>query len=139
MFEKENHEWGVKREIECLPYIKEILGQDVTHDIGTFNDFDFFTDYYNIELKSRTISRDCFDTTYTTPIKREKANKSNKPVIWLFSFTDGLYYLHFQEYKEIINKLEVEICNTRYGQRRNINIPVSILKPFDKNYFRVYI
>ena len=130
-FEKENHAWGVKKESECLPFIKEILG-DVKHDKGTFNSFDFSTKDYNIELKSRTISSNLFDTTFTTPIKRDKANKSNKKVLWLFNFTDGLFYLDFNENKELINNLQTDVYNTRYGERANINIPIKLLKKFDK-------
>lgn len=130
VFQKENHAWGVKREIECLPLLKEILGDDVKHDTGIYNDFDFHTKEYNIELKTRTHNSDCFLTTFTTPIKRDKANKSKKKVLWLFSFTDGIFYLDFQEHKETINSLKTEVYNTRYGERQNINIPCNILKPF---------
>ena len=130
VFQKENNEWGVKRELERLPFIKEVLGEDVKHHTDTFNEFDFSTNKYNIELKSRTISSSCFDTTFTTPTKRTKAKKSKKAVLWLFGFTDGLYYIIYNENKELIDGLKTDVYNTRYGQRQNINIPIKLLKPF---------
>ena len=134
VFQKENNEWGVKRELECLPFIKEVLGEDVKHHTDTFNEFDFSTNKYNIELKSRTISSKCFNTTFTTPTKRMKARKSSKSVLWLFSFTDGLYYLIYKEHKELIDGLKPDVYMTRYGERQNINIPLDILKPFNKSF-----
>ena len=134
-FQKDSYDFGVKRELEVLPFIEQILGNKVIHDKDTFNDFDFYTDEYNIELKSRTINSDCFETTFTTPQKRNKANNSKKKVLWLFGFTDGIYYLLFDEHKETINNLKINAYNTRYGERENINIPIKLLKPFSKNTF----
>jgi len=130
-FEKENHAWGVKKESECLPFIKKILGDDVKHNKETFNSFDFSTKDFNIELKSRRIDSNVFDTTFSTLIKRDKANKSIKKVLWLFNFTDGLFYLDFTENKEVINSLKTDVVNTRYGERANINIPINLLKKWD--------
>lgn len=135
VFQKENNEWGVKRELECLPFIKEVLKEDVKHHKNTYNKFDFSTNKYNIELKSRTVSSSCFDTTFTTPIKRTKAKKSFKPVLWIFNFTDGLYYIIYNDNKDLINGLKPEIYNTKFGERENINIPIKNLKPFKEGDF----
>ena len=51
-FNKTEYDWGIKKELECLPFISEVL-DDVIHNKETYNDFDYYTDTYNIELKSR--------------------------------------------------------------------------------------
>lgn len=135
VFFKENHDWGIKKEIECLPYLKEIINEEVIHDTGIFNKFDYHTKSYDIELKSRTIQSTDFETTFTTPTKRTKANNSNKKILWLFSFTDGLFFLNYTDHKKLINSLKIETYNTRFGERQNINIPINILKPFNEETF----
>jgi hypothetical protein len=127
-FNKTEYEWGIKKELECLPFISEVL-DDVIHNKETYNDFDYYTDTYNIELKSRRNKKDTYSTTITTKIKRDKAIKSKKKVLWIFNFTDGLYYLNYEDHKDTLNNLPVEKFFTRNGIRYNIEIPVSILSP----------
>lgn len=127
-FNKTEYDWGIKKELECLPFISEVL-DDVIHNKETYNDFDYYTDTYDIELKSRRNKKDTYSTTITTKIKRDKANKSKKKVLWIFNFTDGLYYLNYEDHKDTLNNLPVEKFFTRNGIRYNIEIPVSILSP----------
>lgn len=127
-FNKTEYEWGIKKELECLPFISEVL-DDVIHNKETYNDFDYYTDTYDIELKSRRNKKDTYSTTITTKIKRDKAIKSKKKVLWIFNFTDGLYYLNYEDHKDTLNNLPVEKFFTRNGIRYNIEIPVSILSP----------
>ena len=125
-FNKTEYDWGIKKELECLPFISEVL-DDVIHNKETYNDFDYYTDTYNIELKSRRNKKDTYSTTITTKIKRDKAIKSKKKVLWIFNFTDGLYYLNYEDHKDTLNNLPVEKFFTRNGIRYNIEIPVAIL------------
>lgn len=127
-FNKTEYDWGIKKELECLPFISEVL-DDVIHNKETYNDFDYYTDTYDIELKSRRNKKDTYSTTITTKIKRDKAIKSKKKVLWIFNFTDGLYYLNYEDHKDTLNNLPVEKFFTRNGIRYNIEIPVSILSP----------
>lgn len=127
-FNKTEYDWGIKKELECLPFISEVL-DDVIHNKETYNDFDYYTDTYDIELKSRRNKKDTYSTTITTKIKRDKAIKSKKKVLWIFNFTDGLYYLNYEDHKDTINNLPVEKFFTRNGIRYNIEIPVTILSP----------
>ena len=127
-FNKTEYDWGIKKELECLPFISEVL-DDVIHNKETYNDFDYYTDTYDIELKSRRNKKDTYSTTITTKIKRDKAIKSKKKVLWIFNFTDGLYYLNYEDHKDTINNLQVEKFFTRNGIRYNIEIPVTILSP----------
>ncbi len=127
-FNKTEYDWGIKKELECLPFISEVL-DDVIHNKETYNDFDYYTDTYDIELKSRRNKKDTYSTTITTKIKRDKAIKSKKKVLWIFNFTDGLYYLNYEDHKDTLNNLPVEKFFTRNGIRYNIEIPVAILSP----------
>lgn len=127
-FNKTEYDWGIKKELECLPFISEVL-DDVIHNKETYNDFDYYTDTYDIELKSRRNKKDTYSTTITTKIKRDKAIKSKKKVLWIFNFTDGLYYLNYEDHKDTLNNLPVEKFFTRNGIRYNIEIPVDILSP----------
>jgi hypothetical protein len=127
-FNKTEYDWGIKKELECLPFISEVL-DDVIHNKETYNDFDYYSDTYDIELKSRRNKKDTYSTTITTKIKRDKAIKSKKKVLWIFNFTDGLYYLNYEDHKDTINNLPVEKFFTRNGIRYNIEIPVTILSP----------
>jgi len=127
-FNKTEYDWGIKKELECLPFISEVL-DDVIHNKETYNDFDYYTDTYDIELKSRRNKKDTYSTTITTKIKRDKAIKSKKKVLWIFNFTDGLYYLNYEDHKDTLNNLPVEKFFTRNGIRYNIEIPVTILSP----------
>ena len=73
-------EFGHKEEIR----IKEILEK--------YNPFDYENDKYLIELKSRRINHDKYDTAMINYSKLLRTSKSEKERIIVFNYEDGLFY-----------------------------------------------
>ena len=132
MFFKENNEFGVKSETESLPLINKFFNTKLKHNKeDIFSNFDFENEDYVIEMKTRKLASDKYSTTFITEKKRRDANKEEREVIWVFKYTDGLFYLNFNENKDRINDLPTNTVNTFYGVRTNIDIPISLLIKFE--------
>ena len=90
---KTDYEFGKSKELSILNTIKEYFNDpDIKQSSNTYERYDFIGN--NIyELKSRN----CNYSTYpTTLLPKSKIIKTDKPQIFLFNFTDGLYYIKYE-------------------------------------------
>lgn len=84
---------GKKEEEKILPIIRKHFNKDIKPTIKTNHTFDFYDeDECFYELKKRNNRHNTFPTTIIG------INKiSNKKLILLFSFSDGLYYIKYNK------------------------------------------
>jgi hypothetical protein len=114
---------GIDSQKKVLPIIKDFFKRDIQPTEDKYNPFDFKDETYNYELKTRTNSLKQYPTTMTTK------NKCVPNTIMLFQFTDGLYYIEYDEEK--FKKYDTQNY-TRYeykNPREHIYIPIGDLLP----------
>ena len=100
-----SYTFGKNNEIIVLPLITTHFQREIKEYKEQYSKFDFFDDEYDYELKSRTNKYKTYPTTMIT------ANKvsGNKKKIFLFYFTDGLYYIEYN--KEIFDNYEIKMVS----------------------------
>ena len=87
-----SYKFGKQQEIKILPLIEEYFDDNITQTTEQYAEYDFTSDYYNFELKSR---KNNFNTYPTTMITSNKLKENEKQLILLFNFTDSLYYIKY--------------------------------------------
>lgn len=82
-------EFGHKEEIRIKKILEEYFGE--LKILDKYNPFDFENDDYLIELKSRRINHDKYDTAMVNYSKLLRTANSNKIRMIVFNYEDGIY------------------------------------------------
>jgi len=93
---KLSYAYGKAQESRIHPVIKDFFKKDIQQSVGQYDKYDFFDGDTNYEVKSRTNNYSKYPTTMITFNKCCNCDK-DKELILLFNFTDGLYYIKFDE------------------------------------------
>jgi hypothetical protein len=117
---------GLKKEGEVLPIIKTYFDRDIQKCTERYAKYDFFDEKYKYELKSRNNTYDKYPTTLIC------ADKTCKRIIFLFHFTDGLYYIKYRKSKFNTFEKKMFVRNKRSDyddlEKEYIYIPIEHLK-----------
>ena len=125
-FYTSSYQQGVKGEGQVLPIIQEHFGRDIVPINGTFSQHDYECEKYTYELKSRTNHKDKFGDTV---IGLDKFRNLTKPLIVLFSFSDCLCYIEYNESQFAHYKKSVfgRIDRSYEEAKAHVHIPVADL------------
>ena len=85
--------FGRQQEIVLLPRLNEFFKDDIKPTTDKFHKYDFEGSKYIYELKSRNCTMEQYPTTL---LPADKVIKTKKQ-IFLFNFTNGLYYIEYDE------------------------------------------
>lgn len=101
-FEQE-YKKAIESEKEVLPIIRDYFKRDIKATKERYSKFDYHDLEYKYELKTRTNKYNSFQTTII------ETNKiiENLKIIFLFRFTDGLYFIEYK--KELFNTFEKQL------------------------------
>jgi hypothetical protein len=118
---QQRYEIGKSSEGEVLPIIKEFFKDNtIEPTINKLDRYDYKSKSKNFELKTRTNKYNDYPTTM---IGLDKCEINS---ILLFKYTDGLYYIEYNE--EQFKKYQIKKF-TKYVQKKDyIYIPISDLK-----------
>ena len=95
---------GKRAEERILPLLEPFLGALIRIPQETHN-FDFEGEFVWVELKERTCRKDYYDTTVVPYCKIKWAETADKPCYFVFSFTDGIYWIKYE--KSLFDTYEV--------------------------------
>lgn len=130
---KNDLHFGKKCEQKILPVITKFFNDEIEMSKNQYSTYDFIGKKYIYELKSRTNKYLDFDTTLIP--EKKILNRKNDNIIFLFYFTDGLYYIKFDKKKFNIYKKDLFCRNARidYNDMPSLYyyIPVTDLKKID--------
>jgi hypothetical protein len=119
---KDELQTGLKMQEIVLPIINNYFNRDIKPTQGRYNKYDYIDDKYSYELKSRTNEYNKYPTTLIG------LDKIGPNTIFLFYFTDGLYYIEYD--KQLFDTFEIKdfVRNVRYGKidkpKKYIYIPI---------------
>lgn len=118
--------FGLKKEDELLPIIRTFFDRDIQKSTNKFERFDFVDEKYKYELKSRQNEYNKYPTTLIP------ADKICKRIIFLFNFTNGLYYIKYRKSKFNTFERKMFVRNQRSDfndlEKEYIYIPIDKLK-----------
>jgi hypothetical protein len=125
---KQDYAFGKSKEVEVLSSVRRHFADDVDSSVDNFSIYDFRGRTFHYELKSRTNALNAYPTTLL-PCDKVFTDRQ----IFLFNFTDGLYYIEYN--KELFDTFEtkqiVRNKRTDYVDKPKMYyyIPVSALLP----------
>ena len=128
---KKDYSFGKIKEVEVYAIIKERFNDNIIQSENKFEKFDFKGDKYYYELKSRNNKYADYPTTLI-----EKAKIFADNIVFLFNFTDGLYYIRYSQKK--FSKFECKefVRHKRFDfvdkPRPYYFIPIEKLKKIEK-------
>jgi len=99
--------FGDIKELELLETIQDKFNTSLKKVSNNNFVFDFSCDNCYVELKSRRNTHDKYPDTMVGKNKLDFAEKSDRTVIFCFSFTDGIYYWKY-------NKEDIENGNVEF-------------------------
>jgi len=122
-----SYKFGKAQEVRILPIIKEYFKTEIQATKNQYDKYDFTDPNTNYEVKSRTNKYNRYPTTMITMNKCCKCDKGSD-LILLFNFTDGLYFIKFDEEKfrtyqtALFSRLQEE-----WDEKEHIYIPIADL------------
>jgi vesicle coat complex subunit len=130
------YEYGKQNEDNVLPLIKEHFNSDsIEPTTEKYDRFDYIDNKNKIyyELYTRTNSYNTYPTTllYSKKIIKD----TNYKQIFLYNFTDGLYYIEYN--KQIFNKFEKTLIKQNRTDMKDpvkniILVPINLLNLIKK-------
>lgn len=123
MHYKDSYELGKKNEIIVLDIIKEFWNdRDIIQSLDRWSKYDYSDQQYTYELKTRTNNYSRYNTTMIT------CNKLENNRILLFSYTDGLYYIEYDEDKfKTYETRSFSRANIEIDEKMHVYIPIQDL------------
>jgi hypothetical protein len=100
---EQEYKKGIESEKEVLPIIRDYFKRDIKLTKERYSKFDYYDLEYKYELKTRTNKYNSFPTTII------ETNKiiDNLKIIFLFRFTNGLYFIEYE--KELFDTFEKDL------------------------------
>lgn len=118
--------YGLRSETEIKAVLEKHFGRLNTSD--RYCPYDFYNDTYIIELKTRKCAYDTYPTTMITSNKLCMA--PNKKLILCFKFTDGIYYIEYNE--SLFSNFERKMfsrAKLKWDEKPHAYIPIQYLTP----------
>lgn len=119
--------FGKKSEDQLLGKIENFFKDNIKAIQKRMAVYDYEGDTNIYELKSRTNSYRAYNTTL---LGYNKIINSNKSQIFLFSFTDGLYYIKYDD--ELFNTFEKKLFVRNQRSDYNDTLKPYVFIPIDK-------
>jgi hypothetical protein len=110
-----DYQYGRGKEGEILDKMNEFFNDNIKQTTERYDTKDYLGEKYKYELKSRRIKYKAYNTTI---IPTDKIKEGNN-YVFLFNFTDGLYYIYYDE--EIFKTFRKDVFERRDGGQNNPN------------------
>lgn len=125
---KADLELGDKGEKEVMPILAKHFGEELIKTVDTYCPYDFeaVQSKTRYELKTRR----CNYNTYSTTIIPVNKVQGPEPICFVFSFSDGLYYIYYNEH--LFNTFKIKQVRTQrdgvWGQSKaHYEIEINLL------------
>nr|WPF46640.1 MAG: hypothetical protein [Lake Baikal virophage 8] len=129
---KHSYKFGKEQELKIHPIIRDFFKSDIKHSQNQYDKYDFYDETTNYELKSRTNPYSKYPTTMITMNKCCRCDEG-KELILLFNFTDGLYFVKFddEQFKKYPTQMFSRL-NETHDEKEHIYIPIPDLTLIQK-------
>lgn len=88
--------FGIKSENDNIKLISSFFNQEFKKT-SLYHPIDFISDTHYLEIKSRTVEYNKYPTTLLPLSKINYIKRYPKPAIFVFIFTDNIYYINYDE------------------------------------------
>jgi hypothetical protein len=88
-----DYQFGTKNEVSVINYLEKYFRENITKSKDRYCAYDAFSENTKYEIKSR---RNKYSTYPTTIVAVNKIRTTGR-LVFVFHFTDGLYYIEYSE------------------------------------------
>jgi hypothetical protein len=120
------YKFGLKSELECSELICNQF--NVKKNLSRWATFDFESDEYLVELKTRRCKSSQYRDVMMNSPKIDKARETNKKVIFIYNFYDGIYYWEFDKSVELRHDMNGRSDRGVYEEQLMYYIPINIMR-----------
>jgi|688.fasta_scaffold12702_7 hypothetical protein len=126
IFYPTDYKFGTEQENVLLPLLQNYFSRDIKKSADRYAKHDFYDNEYNYEVKSRTNTYSKYPTTMIT----EDKICGEKKLILLFNFTDGLYFIEYNEERfATYDRQMFSRANIEWNKKSHVYIPIDELQP----------
>lgn len=127
-----SYRFGKQQESKILPVIIQYFKKEITPTTRQYAKYDFYDENTNYEAKSRTNKYDKYDSTMITMNKCCKCDMA-KDLILLFNFTDGLYFIKYNEEQfSKYYRCHFSRAGEDWDEKEHIYIPITDLSLIER-------
>ena len=124
VFYENDYKFGIKEEELIHSTLKTFFKRDIKRSEDEKAKHDYYDDEYNYEVKSRTNNYSLYSTTMIT----ENKICGSKKLILLFNFTDGLYFIEYNEERFAdYFKQQFSRAGFKWDEKIHVYIPITDL------------
>lgn len=121
--------FGLEKEVEIKPIIENFFNCGELKKTSTYGVIDFYNTTHYIELKSRRIEHNQFDSAIIGKNKIDLFKKLKQECYIVYNYLDGIYYIKydktlFQSFELYEDEFERDGIKTKY---LNYRIPIKYL------------
>lgn len=127
---KGNVKYGLSQENEVLNILKDHFKiPNLRKTVNIYSTMDFTSEDYEFELKSRKFEYNKYPTTIIGDNKIQYAATHHKTIIFVFKFTDGIYFIKYDKnlFKDFITRNETIFRDNKTEKKYNCHIPIEKL------------
>ena len=122
---RQSYSFGKQQETEILPKVSAFFERDLKAYPNQYDKHDYYCDDYNYEVKSRTNRMAQYPTTMIT----EDKAVGDKPIVFIFNFTDKVAYIEYNKDKFAkYERRNFSRANLRGDEKPHIYIPIEDLQ-----------
>tara|TARA_R100000963_G_C4602245_1_gene75530 strand:+ start:59 stop:463 length:405 start_codon:yes stop_codon:yes gene_type:complete len=126
-FSKVAYAYGRNQEHKLKPVLEKYFNTTLEMPNDRFCKYDYYDDKREIELKSRKITSDRYNTYHLGKGKIDYAKTTNKDFFIVLNFTDKIMICDYSEHKEQLNSLVgKEVQLVRGDKCLNVEIPSNL-------------
>lgn len=132
-----DYNFGKDEENKLYNVIKDIFDDNLKQTINKFNRFDFISDKFKIEMKSRNINHNLYPDVFISYNKIDyflNNFKDTHTLILIFNYIDKILYIKYND--DIFKKFKIQHQNTRIDYKKLdtvIYIPINLLSELKKD------
>lgn len=135
MSKKEDLQFGLNNEQKVMPILENFLNTKLQKGTNEYSIYDWWNETKTIfvELKSRRITHNKFDTALIGYNKVQQCTNKNINYYFVWLYTDGLYYLKYN--KELFDTFDIKEITSKYRYDVNrieiskvLHIPTKLLQ-----------
>jgi len=120
------YNFGLKGELACSELICNQF--NVKKNVSRWALFDFESDEYLVELKTRRCKSTQYKDVIMNASKINKARETDKKVLFIYNFLDGLYYWEFDKSVELRQDMNGRMDRGMYEEQLMYYIPINLMK-----------
>jgi len=123
-FSKKAYNFGIQQEQKLKPILEQYFKTTLEIPKNKFSRYDYYDENIEVELKSRRVKSDAYNTYHLCKGKIDYAKTTNKQFFIVLNFLDKIMVCDYSKHKIILDGLVGKTISLHRGDKcLNVEIP----------------